>query len=152
MQNWIAFNISPNDTGTKKYRIHRGGGAIFGASGNVPGAPLSWLNDSFSEESRPVLKGGILSCRAMLVRNFKETAFEGSPKDRSYGDEIQMVIATQGVFKNGKDIRIAGEISPSGFGEGYASSDRYRISGRPLVKGNSPDIQPVDPAEYNSGS
>jgi hypothetical protein len=151
VENWIAFNVSDNPTGTRKYRIHRGGGAVFGASGNVPGAPLSWLNDSFGEESRPILKGGILSCRAMLVRNFKETAFSGSPKDRTYGDEVQMLIVTQGVFKNGKDVRIAGEISPSGFGEGYASSDRYRISGRPLVKGNSPDISPVSPAEYNKG-
>lgn len=152
VENWIAFNVTDNPTGTRKYRIHRGGGAVFGASGNVPGAPLSWLNESFGKEFRPVLKGGVLSCRAMLVRNFKEVAFSGSPKDRSYGDEVQMLIVTQGVFKEGQDIRIAGEISPSGFGEGYASSDRYRISGRPLVKGNSSDIQPVDPAEYTTKS
>jgi len=148
---WAAYNATTQLTGTKKYRVYRGGGSVFGASGDVPGAPLSWLNDSFGAESLPILKGGVLSCRAMLVRNFKEVAFAGDPSTRSYGDEVQMFIVTQGIFKdpNNKNIRIAGETSPSGFGEGYASADRYRIKGRPLVKGNSPDISDVSPAEYN---
>jgi hypothetical protein len=152
LENYIAYNSTLHPVGTKKYRIHRGGGAVFGASGNVPGAPLGWLNESFGEETLPILKGGVLSCRAMLVRNFKETAFEGSPSIRTYGDEIQMVVVTQGVFKNSGNntITIGGEISPSGFGEGYASADRFRVKGRPLVKTNSKDIEAVTPAKYNA--
>jgi hypothetical protein len=142
----LTYAAYPAVGGTQRYRIYRGGGAVFGAHGDVPGAPLTWLNGSFAVEGQPVLKGAVLSCRAMLVRNFEEDALSTT---RSYGDEVQLLIVTQAVFSNGtSEIKVGGEISPSGFGEGYASADRYRIMGRPLVRGQSPNTPDATPAKY----
>jgi hypothetical protein len=74
----------------------------------------------------------------LLVRNYHEKAF--STEDvTSDGDELQMVILTNAVYgnpdsqKNG--VTLKGVISPTGYGEGYAASDRYRINGKPMYKG-----------------
>lgn len=132
---------SATPTGTKKYRMYRGGGSLFGVSGVNAGSPLTWGVDSISAQLNPVLKGGVLACRAMLVKNFDETAFEGNDVSvRSYGDEIQLVIATNAIYgERNKDLVMGGTISPSGYGEGFASSDRYRLTGKPLLKTSSDD-------------
>ena len=72
----------------------------------------------------------------MLVRNSQESAYTGaSTSIRSRGDELQVVICTYAVLgENQTDLFAGGSISPSGFGEPLAASDRYRIKGRPLVK------------------
>ena len=125
-----------NPQGTRKYRMSRGGGSVFGVSGNVPGGPLTWIADSIPEALQPVLKGGALACRAMLVRNTIETAYEGQDlATKSNGGEIQLVIATSAVYRDETGaLRLGGAISPSGYGEGYSASDRYLVKGRPLTK------------------
>ena len=124
--------------GTKNYTTSRGG-SVFSVGGKVKGSPLTWSMTSFPQSSSPVLKGSLLACKAMLVRNFSEQAFSGADTSvRSQGDELQLVIATSTTFLNPNgSLTIGGEISPSGYGEGYSSVDRYRISGKPLVKYNS---------------
>jgi hypothetical protein len=152
----LSYGAFPLAGGTKKYRVFRGGGSVYGGSGDVKGAPLTFLNDSFSEELNPVLKGSALACRAMLVRNFEETAFNAQNLSvRSHGDEIQLLIATQAVFKGKNDrlsplpLKIGGEISPSGYGEGFACADRFRVKGLPLMKGNSQPPEDNDPAKLS---
>ena len=144
-------------TNNTSFTITRGGGAVFGAGGEIPGSPLSFLVSSFSESLSPILKGSALACRAMLVKNFEED-FLGS--SRSRGDEVQLLIVTycvDGVTKSplsgnqGNQITIGGLISPMGYGEGFASADRYRIKGRPLVKSYSSDAELMtSPAPFNS--
>lgn len=140
------------------YSITRGSGAIFGASGNIPGSPFSFLSMSINESSKPVLKGSVLACRAMLVKNFEES-FNGNI--RSYGDELQLLIVTHCIDgatrspltanTDSSQLTIGGQISPTGYGEGFASADRYRIKGKPLVKLNSVNTDlNVTPAPYNS--
>lgn len=154
----LQYGAYPAIGGTKKYRIYRGGGSLFGASGEVKGGPISFLNESVPKELNPVLKGSALACRAMLVRNFQESAFNTQNRSvRSYGDEIQLVIVTNAIFKGeGNDylrnlpLSFGGVMSPSGYGEGFASADRYRIKGLPLLRGNSPAVEDVDPAPYKS--
>jgi hypothetical protein len=64
------------------------------------------------------------------------------------------VVATKGVLGGGSpayqgtDGRaiLAGSISPTGYGEGYAAADRYRLEGKPLYAGHSrkaPDLEPT---------
>ena len=140
------------------YSISRGSGSIFGASGNVPGSPFSFLSVSLNESSKPVLKGSVLACRAMLVKNFEES-FNGNV--RSYGDELQLLVVTHCIDgatrsplsanTNSSQLTIGGQISPTGYGEGFASADRYRIKGKPLVKINSTETElEVTPAPFNS--
>jgi hypothetical protein len=144
----LEYSSFPTNA-NKKYRLLRGGGAVYGASGAVAGAPLTFLNESLPRELNPVLKGAVLAGRAMLVRNFPEEAFNVQDRaDRSYGDELQLLVVTQGVARNADGtLTIGGSISPSGYGEGFAASDRYRIKGRPLIKGESVDIPFVEPAK-----
>jgi len=125
-----------NPQGTRRYRVSRGGGSVFGVSGAVPGGPVTWVVDSIPESLHPVLKGGALACRALLVRNTEETAFEGQDLAvKSNGGEIQVLILTAAVYRDADGLlRLGGSISPSGYGEGYSASDRYRIKGRPLTK------------------
>jgi len=139
-------------TGTRKYRIFRGSGAAYVLSGDNPGGPIDWVSDTFPPSAQPVLKGGVLACRAMLVRNFPEHFDTSYPSE---GDEIQMVVLTQGHIGNGKSqiegITLDGIISPSGYGEGYAAADRYRISGHPMFRGFTrqvPDLADVQLAVY----
>jgi len=142
-------------TGTRKYRIFRGSGAAYVLSGDNPGGPIDWISDTFPPSARPVLKGGVLACRAMLVRNFPEEFGTNNPSE---GDEIQMVVLTQGHIGNGRSqidgITLDGIISPSGYGEGYAAADRYRISGHPMFRGFTrqvPDPADVQLAVYPDG-
>jgi len=137
---YAPFNEVTAPTGAKTLRIYRGGGSAFVLSGLNPGGPVDWVTDTFSAPLKPVLKGAALVCRALLVRNFYEEPF-GTPFTVSEGDEIQMVVITHGVIGNGntqdEGIELSGIISPSGYGEGYAASDRYRVEGRPMFKGFS---------------
>jgi hypothetical protein len=134
---YLAYTTA-TPTGSKRFRLFRGGGSAFVLSGQNPGGPIDWVSYSFPASQKPVLKGGILSCKALLVRNFYEEAFSG-PYTVSEGDEIQMVIITHGQFGNWnvtKDgFTLEGSISPAGYGEGYAAADRYRCHGRPMSKG-----------------
>ncbi len=123
-------------TGTKKFRLYRGGGSIYGLSPNEPGGPVDFFVGGFPENSDPVLKGFVLAGRAYLVRNFPEQAFTGSVQ-RSWGDELQMVIVTAGIPGQGplaeQGYSLNGQISPTGYGEGFVAADRYRIEGLPLM-------------------
>tara|TARA_X000000950_G_scaffold240276_3_gene293238 strand:- start:3653 stop:6676 length:3024 start_codon:yes stop_codon:yes gene_type:complete len=148
--NWYTPYKGAPDTGagTRKFRLHRGGGAVFNLSGQKPGGPIDWVSESIPESLDPVMKGGALACKAMLVRNFYETAFSNATQPeatkRSDGDEIQMLIVTHGVMSKGDTLQagvtFSGEISPTGFGEGYAASDRYRVNGRPMHKARRRDL------------
>ena len=110
-------------------------------SGKNPGGPIDWVSGSLSAPLSPVLKGGVLAGKALLVKNHKETIFNDPSRCPSYGEEIQMVILTYGITgkPNTKDegLVIGGMISPSGYGDGYASSDRYRILGKPMFAPNN---------------
>lgn len=152
----LSYGAFPLAGGTKKFRVFRGGGSVYGASGSVKGAPLTFLNDSFQDEQVPVLKGSALACRAMLVRNFEESAFNSQNLSvRSYGSEIQLLVVTQAVYKGFGEqfaslpLKLGGEISPSGFGEGFACADRFRVKGLPLMKSNSQEVADNAPARYN---
>lgn len=147
---WAAWTEDSPDGATKKYRIYRGGGAAYVLSGENPGGPIDWVSESFPQSSQPVLKGGILACRAMLVRNFYEEALPADgPAKVSEGDEIQMVILTYAQVGDGNSVRdgvtLNGIISPSGYGEGYAAADRYRCMGRPMFRGYSREV--ANPAD-----
>lgn len=137
---YTPYNEVTAPTGAKTLRIYRGGGSAFVLSGINPGGPIDWVSETFPKSLRPVLKGGALVCRALLVRNFYEEPFDTS-FIVSQGDEIQMVVITHGVLGDGntqqEGIELSGIISPSGYGEGYAAADRYRIDGRPMFKGFS---------------
>lgn len=140
------------------YSISRGSGAVFGSSGEVAGSPFSFLTVSLNESTKPVLKGSVLACRAMLVKNFHEE-FQGNV--RSYGDELQLLVVTHCIDgasrspltanTSSSQLTIGGEISPTGYGEGFASADRYRIKGRPLLKSHSNEADlNIKPAPFNS--
>jgi hypothetical protein len=144
-----AAYTTGNPTGSRRFRLYRGGGSAYVLHGDMPGGPLEWVSDSLSFSSQPVLKGGLLVCRALLVRNFYEEAFSGSPYKVSDGDEIQLVLLTYGILGNGatveEGIDLNGILSPSGYGEGYAAADRYRINGRPMFRGFSRQVpNPVE--------
>ena len=116
---------------------------MFGSSGDVAGSPFSFLTVSLNESSKPVLKGSVLACRAMLVKSSREE-FQGNV--RSYGEELQLLVVTHCIDgatrspltanTSSSQLTIGGEISPTGYGEGFASADRYRIKGRPLLRVN----------------
>jgi hypothetical protein len=125
---YVAYTES-TPSGSRAFRLYRGGGSAYVISDPVPGGPLSWVSGTLPDRS--VLKGGVLACKAMLVRNLPETAF-ASNSVTSHGDEVQMVVVTYGLV--GDVSTLEGEISPTGYGEGYAAADRYRIEGRPLIK------------------
>ena len=94
----------------------------------------------------------------MLVKNFYEE-FQGNV--RSYGDELQLLVVTHCIDgatrspltanTSSSQLTIGGEISLTGYGEGFAAADRYRIKGRPLSKShsNEEDLN-IKPAPYNS--
>lgn len=141
-------------TGTKRFRIFRGGGAAFVLSGAAPGGPISWVSESFSAALRPVLKGAALAVKALLVRNYPEDAFSGGApnRERSQGSELQMVLLTQAIYgtpsSTAAGVSLQGVISPTGYGEGYAAADRYLLPGRPTLKSRNnrhpdPALQPA---------
>ena len=147
---YIPYSTS-TPGGSREFRIYRGGGSAFVLSGNAPGGPVSWVSDSFATAVKPVLKGAALACKAMLVRNYRESAF-ALANTRTEGDEVQMVVLTYAVYgtptSTEDGVVLSGVISPTGYGEGYAASDRYRIQGRPMDFNRvrvapSPGIQPA---------
>jgi hypothetical protein len=148
---YVPYN-PPTPGGTRKYRLYRGGGASFVLSGVAPGGPVTWVGDSFSASVQPVLKGSVLACKAVLVRNYPEDAFSTI---RSEGDEIQMVIFTQALYgtttTTEDGITLRGLISPTGYGEGYAAADRYRLPGLPMDRGRTRTTRDpaITPAPYN---
>jgi hypothetical protein len=138
----LRYTASTVDTpsGSLRFRLYRGGGSLFMLSGENPGGPVDWVSESFPFSLQPVLKGGVLTAKALLVRNFPEEGLS-NPNKFSDGDEIQMIIITFGILGNGdtvaQGVTLAGSISPTGYGEGYAASDRYRINGHPMFRGHS---------------
>ena len=136
-------------TGTRRFRLYRGGGSVFVVSTPTPGGPLSWTAGSFPAELKPVLKGAVLACKAMLVRNLPEEAF-ATPAQTSPGDEVQLVIVTTGIIGDGhtqtEGIELGGTISPTGYGEGFAAADRYRVEGRPMINARVREYPPGDAA------
>jgi hypothetical protein len=136
-----------NPGGSKRFRLYRGGGATFMLSGRVPGGPMDWLSDSFAPALQPVLKGGLLAVKALLIRNFPETAFS-TDDVTTEGDEIQMVLMTNGLIGNTEltedGFSVTGVVSATGFGEGTAAVDRYRINGKPMYMGRT-RVLPADP-------
>lgn len=144
-------------TGSKKFRLYRGGGAAMVLSDPEPGGPVDWTSSGLEANLQPVLKGAALVCKAMLVANFKEQAFV-SESTTTYGDEIQMVILTYGVYGDGatqeQGVGLSGIISPTGYGEGYAAADRYRCEGRPqYVHRNSVPLNlDAEPAIFPDGA
>lgn len=159
VSNFTAWTQIVSPGGTKSFRTYRGGGPAFVLSGNDPGGPIDWVSESMPAPITPVLKGGALVCRAMLVRNFyEEVNISGQTYPVSYGDEIQMVVVTNGILGDGftreDGLTLNGVISPSGYGEGMAASDRYRIEGRPMFRGRSqwtPNPNDVTLAVYPDG-
>ena len=140
--------------GSKRFRLFRGGGSAHVMTGPNPGGPIDWDSESLPAASDPVLKGGLLACKALLVRNFTEVAFNSNDTTNE-GDEIQMVIITHGILGDGNTvftgIDIEGIISPTGYGEGYAAADRYRLEGKPMYTGRvrtPPETEDVDLALY----
>jgi len=152
-----AYNATTAPAGTRGYRMYRGGGSLYSLDGFTPGGPVDWATTSFPPAIRPVLKGGVLVGKALLVRNFPETAF-GPPipaRTNSYGDEIQMLVITSGVFGSTvtteDGLTLQGSIGSAGYGEGYSASDRYRIDGKPMFRDTSfkhLDPDNVQPTPY----
>jgi len=134
-----------NTGGSRIFRLFRGGGSVYVLDGQHPGGPVDWVTETFSDSLQPVMKGGALVCRALLVRNFYEEAdLIGGSYTLTDGDEIQMVIVTYGVL--GTDttqedgVTLGGDISPAGYGEGFAAADRYRLGARPMFRGFNREI------------
>ena len=149
------YNAITSPTGTKRFRLYRGGGSSFLLSGKVPGGPLDWVGDSLEPPLNPVLKGAALGAKAMLVRNYPEEAFAEN-NTVSHGDEIQMVIVTYAVYGDGETqtqgVVLGGDIGPAGYGEGYAAIDRYRLEGKPMYRHHTrqhPDPEDVTPVVYS---
>ena len=143
-----AYNAITNPTGTKSFRLYRGGGAGFVLTDPQPGGPIDWVSGAFPKALAPVLKGGLLTAKALLVRNFHEEAFAGD-ETTTHGSEIQMVIVTRGMLGRGSTqttgVTFNGVISPTGFGEGYAAADRYRLEGKPLARRVQAPLDPNVP-------
>ena len=148
-----AYDSVLRPGGARSFRLYRGGGSSFVLSGRNPGGPVDWFSDSLPPALRPVLKGGLLACKAVLVRNFVEEAF--STEDTTTdGDEIQMVIITDAIYGDeevrSSGVTVAGIVGPTGFGEGTAASDRYRLTGKPMYNGRvrvtpNPETVPLAP-------
>ena len=136
INDWVAYDRVAEPLGSKVFRIHRGA-SIYSLDPLNVGGPVHW--SSAMAQDTAVLKGAVLVGRAYLVRNYKEEAFTANDVT-SWGDEIQMVVATSAVFGEGarsSAYELCGQISPTGYGKGYASADRYRLEGKPFVPGHS---------------
>lgn len=131
-----AFSDS-NPAGSKRFRLYRGGGSVLCLNAPNPGGPVDWVSDSIEPAAQPVLKGGLLAVKALLVRNFPERAF-ASGEVTTEGDEIQMVILTQAILgaptTQAQGITLGGILSPTGYGEGMGAADRYRLAGKPMFR------------------
>jgi len=137
---YSAFDEDLNPGGSKRFRLFRGGGSLFVLGGRNPGGPVDYVSGSLEKPLNPVLKGGLLACKALLVRNLTERAFTTADVTTE-GDELQMVVVTTGILGDGRTrengVTLDGVISPTGFGEGEAASDRYRLNGKPMWKGRT---------------
>lgn len=142
-----AFDATSAPTGTKRFRLYRGGGSAFVLTDPTPGGPIDWVSGSFPANLAPVLKGGVLVCKALLVRNLHEEAFSLA-STTTQGDEVQMVVLTYGILGKGdtqhEGVVLSGVISPTGYGEGYAAADRYRLEGRPMSVGRARELSTFD--------
>lgn len=136
---YTAWTLSTT-SGTKNFRLYRGGGSAYVMGPGLPGGPVDFATEGFGPAQDPILKGAGLVGRAYLVRNYSENAYAGDEL-RSHGDEIQMVIVTAGVSGKGplckEGYTLGGQISPTGYGEGLCAADRYRIEGKLLDAGHS---------------
>lgn len=115
-------------TDTGVFRVFRG---ATGAQSN--GKPLIWKPLTTSTH-----KGAVLYGRALLVQNFPEEAFSTDLRTTE-GGEIQLVVMTYG------DLGVNAQsptLSVSGFGEGYAAMDRYRLPGRPMKRAPRKMVNP----------
>ena len=148
-----AFNTATNPGGARAFRLFRGGGSSYVLDGRNPGGPMDWFSDSLPAALKPVLKGGMLACKALLVRNFVEEAFS-TDDTTTDGDEIQMILLTNAVMGDGQTsqsgVTVGGIVGPTGFGEGTAAADRYRINGKPMFVGRTrttpnPETVPLAP-------
>lgn len=147
-----AYDAVSAPTGTTRFRLFRGGGSAFVLSDPVPGGPIDWVSGSFPQNLQPVLKGGVLVCKALLVRNLHEEAFTVDATT-TQGDEVQMVVLTYGILGHDtqeEGVSLSGVVGPTGFGEGYAAADRYRLEGRPMSVGRARSLTTIDadPAVY----
>ena len=136
INDWVAYDRVTNPGGSKVFRIHRGA-SVYSLDPLNLGGPVHWASPT--PQGSAVLKGAVLVGRAYLVRNYREQAFAANDTT-SYGDEIQMVVTTSAVFGEGVgcyDYVLDGMISPTGYGKGYSSADRYRLEGKPFVPGHS---------------
>jgi len=116
-------------------------------------------------QKRLQVHGAALFGIAMLVRTRKE---ETDTTVFSYGDELQMLVATGASFGvdatlnqlEGEDpsrevLDLLIQMHPTGFGEGYCAADKFRLEGRPLQKESKADntvgmdhlYRGADPAE-----
>lgn len=151
---YAAYNQTSAPTGSRRYRLYRGASSFVLTDPN-PGGPVDWVSGSYHPELNPVLKGGVLAGKVLLVRNYPEEAF-AAPTTTSHGGEIQMVVLTRGILGKGREsvqgtgVNISGTISPTGYGEGYAASDRYRLEGKPMMIGvrDPLDVGDVDLATF----
>jgi len=145
---YTAYNAVSAPDGTRRFRIYRGGGAVYVLAPEGGGGPVDLTAGGFPASSTPILKGAVLAGRAYLVRNQYEDAFGGTAI-RSYGDEVQMVIVTSAVYGEGLDCKdgyvLDGIISPTDYGKGYAAADRFRLEGKPMVKSVAALHDPVVP-------
>ena len=145
---YTAYNAASAPSGTRKFRLYRGGGSAYVLSDENGGGPVDFTSGGFSPDETPILKGAVLVGRAYLVRNEEETAFTGNVV-RSFGDELQMVIVTTAVYGEGlacdDGYALDGMISPTDYGKGYSAADRYRLEGKPLVKSVAGLPDPVVP-------
>jgi hypothetical protein len=143
---YAAYDSATAPTGSKRYRMYRGASAWV-LTPPEPGGPIDWVAGSFQRNLTPVLKGGVLVCKALLVRNFREVALDTNTETTT-GDEIQMVVLTQGILGDGNSqtagVELSGIIGPTGFGEGYAAADRYRLEGKPMVSGKVRQAESLD--------
>lgn len=111
------------------FRVFRG---ATGAQSD--GKPLQW-----KPLTTTVHKGAVLYGRALLVQNFPEEAFATDLRTTE-GGEIQLVVMTYG------DLGVNAEsptLSVSGFGEGLAAMDRYRLPGRPMKRATRKMVNPA---------
>ena len=143
---YTPYNAVLTPTGARSFRLFRGGGSAYViGTGEAPGGPVEFSAGSFPESQAPVLKGAVLVGKALLVRNYHEEAFAINDTTTE-GDELQMVVLTQAIVGNGHPCgyTLSGEISPTGYGEGYAAADRYRLVGKPMHHGHSRMAPPTD--------
>ncbi len=112
-------------TDPTRFKTSRGG-AGWSTTRPWPGGPIS----SRFPKARPNIEvGSVLTGTAYLVRSQPElvNSIEVHP-----GQELQMVIVTQGVPAYFRDTEISH--SANGTNEGFTALDRFRVMGRPLEK------------------